>query len=137
MPELTGTKDLRSYLRMFWRWKWVFLFFVIAAPAVSYALAGGQTKTYKSSALVGINSTTVNTALLNGTSGSFSTSNVTAIAELVTTPPVADLAAGLMPPRADPHQIVGEVSATGDQTTNFLTITAQDRNAARAPPMTN
>jgi capsular exopolysaccharide synthesis family protein len=137
MPELTGTKDLRSYLRMFWRWKWVFLLFVVAAPVVSYVVASGQTKEYKSSALVGINSTTVNTSLLNGSSGSFSTSNVTAIAELVTTTPVADLAASLMHPPADPRQIVGEVSASGDQTTNFVTITAQDRNAQRAAAIAN
>lgn len=136
MPELTGTKDLRSYLRMFWRWKWVFLFFLIAAPVVCYLIASSSPKVYKSSALVGINSTTVNTSLLNG-GGSFSTSNVTAIAELVTTTPVADLAAGLMKPPADPGQIAGEVSAQGDPTTNFLTISAQDRSAARAAEIAN
>jgi capsular exopolysaccharide synthesis family protein len=121
---------------MFWRWKWLFLFFVIAAPVISFVIASGQSKTYKSSALLGINSTTVNTSLLNGT-GSFSTSNVNAIAQIVTTTPVADLAASLMNPPASPGQIAGEVSASGDTTTNFLTISAQDPNASRAAEIAN
>jgi capsular exopolysaccharide synthesis family protein len=137
MPELTGTKDLRGYLRMFWRWKWVFLFFLIAAPAAAYALEHGKPAEYKSSALVGVNQTTVNTTLLNGSSGSFSTSNVTAIAEIVTTTPVADIAASLLNPPGNPAQIAGEVSASGDSTTNFLTITAVDRNPDRAAAIAN
>ncbi len=120
MPELTGTKDLRGYLRMFWRWKWVFLFFLIAAPVVAFVLEHGKPAAYKSSALVGVNQTTVNTTLLNGSSGSFSTSNVTAIAQIVTTTPVADIAASLLNPPGNPAQIASEVTASGDSTTNFL-----------------
>lgn len=136
MPEFTGTKDLRAYLRMFWRWKWLFLFFVIAAPVTAFLLERGNQTTYQSSALVGVNQTTVNTALLNG-SGSFSTTNVTAIADLVTTTPVADIAAGLLKPPGNPAQIASEVTATGDTTTNFLTITAQDHDSARAAAIAN
>jgi len=136
MPELTGTKDLRSYLGMLWRWKWLFLFFVIVAPALAYVIEHGKPNVYKSSALVGVNQTTVNTSLLNN-SGSFSTTNVTAIAELVTTTPVADLAAALLNPPGSPGQIVGEVSASGDPTTNFVTITAEDHSPARAAAIAN
>jgi non-specific protein-tyrosine kinase len=85
---------------------------------------------------VGVNQTTVNTSLINN-GGSFSTSNVTAIAQLVTTTPVADVAASLLHPLASAGQIVGEVSATGDPTTNFLTITAQDRSPVRAAAIAN
>jgi tyrosine-protein kinase len=136
MPELTGTKDLRSYLRMLWRWKWLFLFFVIATPAVAYLIQRGNPTVYKSSALVGVNQTTVNTALLNSP-GSFSTSNVTAIAEIVTTTPVADVAAGLLSPPGNPGQIASEVSATGDPATNFVTISAEDRSPSRAAAIAN
>lgn len=136
MPEVTGTQDLRSYFRALWRWKWLFLAFVIAAPAIAYGLEHNKPKVYKSSALVGVNQTTVNTSLLNN-SGSFSTTNVDAIAQIVTTTPVADVAAGLMSPPANPSQIVGEVSATGDTSTNFLTITATDRNPTRAAAIAN
>lgn len=135
MPELSGTKDLRAYVRMFWRWKWLFLFFVIGAPVVAYLLEHNSPKVYKSSVLVGINQTTVSSSI-NG-SGSFSTSNITAIAELVSTTPVADIAAGLLNPPGNPGQIAGEVSATGDPLTNFLTISAEDRSPVRAAAIAN
>lgn len=138
MPEFTGHKDLRSYLRVLWRWKLVFLVFLVGAPAGAYLLQRGQKQMYRSSALVGINGTTVDTTLLGGAnSGSFSTSNVTAIAQLVTTTPVANIAAHLMHPPADPGQIAGEVTATGDTVTNFLTISAQDPSSARAAQIAN
>ena len=36
MPEFTGTRDLTGYLQILWRWKWLFLFFVVAAPVGAY-----------------------------------------------------------------------------------------------------
>jgi receptor protein-tyrosine kinase/non-specific protein-tyrosine kinase len=136
MPEFTGHRDLRAYIRILWRWKLLFLAFVVAVPIAAYLVERGKPNIYESSALVGINNATVNTALLGG-GGSFSTSNVTAIAELVTTSPVARVAASLLHPPADPSTITGEVSASGDITTNFLTITAQDRSPARAAEIAN
>jgi capsular exopolysaccharide synthesis family protein len=136
MPELTGTRDLASYLRTFWRWKWLFICFVIAAPVVAFVINRSQPTVYRSSALVGINGTTVNSALVNG-SGSFSTSNITAIAELVPTTPVAEVAAGLLNPPGNPGQIAGEITATGDPTTSFLTISAEDRSSVRAAAIAN
>src|SRR5213596_2654695 len=97
MPEFTGTRDLTGYLQILWRWKWLFLFFVVAAPVGAYLIEKSQPPRYRSSALVGVQQTTVNTALLNG-GGSFSTNNVTAIARIVTTSPVASVAADLMHP---------------------------------------
>jgi non-specific protein-tyrosine kinase len=136
MPDFTGTKDLLGYVRKAWRWKFLILFFIVAAPAVAYLLELGKPNVYESSALVGVNSTSVNTSTLNS-SGSFQTTNVTAIADLVTTSPVADLAAGLMKPPANPAQIVGEVSASGDVTTNFVKINATDRSPQRAAAIAN
>jgi non-specific protein-tyrosine kinase len=136
MPEFTGTRDVRGYLRIVWRWKLLILFFVVAAPLAAYLIEHGKPNEYKASALVGVNQTTVNTSLLNN-GGSFSTSNVTAIAELVTTTPVADVAASLLHPPANAGQIASEVSATGDSITNFLTITAQDRSPVRAAQIAN
>ena len=78
----------------------------------------------------------MNSSLLSG-GGSFSTTNVTAIAQLVTTSPVAAVAADLMHPPADAGEIVSEVSASGDPTTNFLTISAVDRSPARAAEIAN
>jgi capsular exopolysaccharide synthesis family protein len=136
MPEFTGHNDLRAYLRILWRWKLLALVFVIGAPAAAYLLERGKPPVYRSTALVGINESTVNTTLLGG-GGSFSTTNVTAIADLVTTTPVAQTAASLLRPPANPGQIVGEVTASGDSTTNFLTITAEDRSPVRAAEIAN
>jgi capsular exopolysaccharide synthesis family protein len=135
MPEFTGHKDLRTYLRIVWRWKLLVLVFVVGAPLAAYLLERGKPAVYRSTALVGINQASVNTAALSG--GSFSTTNVIAIAELVTTTPVADIAAGLVRPPANPGQIAGEVSASGDPNTNFLTISAQDHSPQRASQIAN
>jgi len=136
MPAFTGHNDLVGYLRVLWRWKFLFLACVIAVVATAALLALRQPDTYRSSALVGVGQTTVNTGPL-GTGASFSTSNVDAIAELVTTAPVARIAAGLMHPPADPAQVAGEVSAVADQTTNFIRISAEDRSSRRAADITN
>ena len=136
MPELTGTKDLSAYVRTLWRWKWLFLCFVVVCPTIAYLIYRAQPTVYKSSALVGVNGATVNSSLVGG-SGSFTTNNITAIAELVTTTPVADIAAGLLRPPGNPGQIAGEVAASGDPTTNFLTISAEDRSPVRAAAIAN
>jgi capsular exopolysaccharide synthesis family protein len=136
MPEFTGHNDIRTYVRILWRWRYLFLVFVVTAPVVAYLLSRGQSPEYKSSALVGINQATVNTSML-ASGGSFSTSNVTAIAQLVTTTPVAQVAAALFHPPANPGQIASEVTASGDSTTNFITISATDRNPARAQAIAN
>jgi capsular exopolysaccharide synthesis family protein len=123
-------------VRVLWRWKWLFLAFLIGTPLVVWLAERGKPNVYTAQALVGVNQTTVNTSVLSG-GGSFSTSNVTAIAELVTTTPVATVAADLLHPPANPSQIAGEVSASGDPATNFLTISAVDHNPARAAAIAN
>ncbi len=136
MPEFTGTKDLRTYVRILWRWKLLFLLFLIGAPAAAYLIERGKPNMYKSSALVGVNEATVDTTLL-GNSGSFSTTNVQAVAQIVTTRPVAQAAGKLMDPPGDPNQIIGEVTASADTTTNFVTISATDRSPTRAADVAN
>lgn len=136
MPEFRGQNDLRSYLRVLWRWKWLFVAFVVVCPLAAYLLERGKPNIYQSSALVGVNSETVNVTGLNN-AGGFSTTNITAIAQLVRTTPVAEVAASLMHPRANPGQIASEISATGNPATNFLTITAQDQNPVRAADIAN
>jgi capsular exopolysaccharide synthesis family protein len=138
MPEFTGHKDLRTYLRVIWRWKWLVVVLVVGAPVVAYLVERGKPEIYKSSALVGVSQTTVDTSVLGASSsGSFSTSNVTAIADLVTTTPVAEIAAGLMHPPTDASAIAGKVSASGDPATNFLTISAEDTSPVQSRQIAN
>jgi succinoglycan biosynthesis transport protein ExoP len=136
MPEFSGTRDLRSYFRTIWRWKYLVLFFVLACPLAAYLLERGKPSVYTSSALVGVNQTTVNTSTLSG-GGSFSTTNVTAIARIVTTSPVASVAADILHEPGDASHLVSEVSASGDVTTDFVTITATDTSPTRAAAIAN
>jgi capsular exopolysaccharide synthesis family protein len=133
---MTGHTDLAGYLRTLWRWKFLFLACLVAVVATAALIALRQPDTYRSTALVGVGQTTVNAGSL-GSGGSFSTSNVDAIAELVTTTPVAAIAAGLMHPPADPARVAGEVSAVADSTTNFIKISAEDRSPRRAADIAN
>src|ERR1700744_2172578 len=95
MPEFSGQSDLRSYLRVLWRWKYLFVALLIAAPAVTWVLEHGKPKVYQASTLVGINSETVSGSV----SGSgFSTNNIETIARLVTTTGVAPAAGAHMHP---------------------------------------
>src|SRR3954454_22898739 len=133
---MTGHTDLAGYLRALWRWKFLFLACLVAVVATAALLALRQPDTYRSTALVGVGQTTVNTGSLGG-AATFATSNVDAIAELVTTTPVAAVAARLMHPAADPAQVAGEVSAVADRTTNFIKISAEDRDPQRAAAIAN
>lgn len=126
--ETTGTRDLRMYLRILWRWKFLFLLFLVAFPVAAYLIERGKPKTYQSSTLLELQAGT-------GTAGSapVAAGDVQAAARIVTTTPLAEKAAVLMNlPASSGSDLVGEVSASADQTTGFITITAQDRSPYRA-----
>jgi capsular exopolysaccharide synthesis family protein len=132
MPEFTGHKDLRAYLRMVWRWKLLIIVILVAAPAVAYFAERGKPHIYQSSVLVA-----VDTASSSSGGTTFTTSNIDTIAALVNTTPVADLAGDLLRPKVPGSEIVGEVSANPSVTTGLLTITATDRSPARAAAIAN
>jgi receptor protein-tyrosine kinase len=123
MPEFTGSRDIRSYIRSIWRWKFLIVFLLVASPGVAYLLEHGKAPQYSSTATVSVNTTSVATS---GTGGNdvFTGGNVTAIAQVVTTNSVADLAAVRLKPAQTPGDALSGVSATGNITTNFITITA-------------
>ena len=132
MPEFTGTRDLRAYLRIIWRWKLLILVILVAAPAAAYLLEHGKPRIYQSSVLVAVNTATVN----SGTT-SFTTNNLNAIATLVTTTNVANIAGRHLQPAVPGSSVVGEVSATADQLTGYLTIVATDQSPTRAAAIAN
>jgi polysaccharide biosynthesis transport protein len=123
MPEFTGHRDIRSYIRTIWRWKLLIAVFVIGAPVVAYVVEKGKPKQYTSNALVNVSQETVNSSLLSG-SASFSTNNIQAIAALITTTPVADVAGRLLRPAESAADAVSGVSASANSETDFITITA-------------
>ncbi len=136
MPEFTGHRDIRSYIRTIWRWKLLIIVLVVGAPVVAYFLERGKPKQYTSSALVSVQQESVNSALLSG-NASFSTTNIQAIARLITTPNIADIAGSELTPSQSGSQVVSGVSASANPTTNFITITATKPSPTEAASVAN
>jgi capsular exopolysaccharide synthesis family protein len=134
-PESTGPQDLRTSLKVLWRWKLLFLAFVVLIPLGVYLYERSKPKEYQSSTLVevtasSLNAGTFNVPLVNNT--------LLAVARLVTTTPVANTAAAFLhPPPASPGSLLGQVSVTADTNTGFLTITGQDHDPNRAAAIAN
>ena len=134
-PESTGQQDIRANLRILWRWKLLFLAFLIVIPLGAYVFERGKPKVYQSSTLVEVTASSLDTGSLNVPIVS---NNLLAVAQLVTTTPVADAAAAFLhPPPASPGSLLGEVSVAPNVNTGFLTITAQDNDPQRAAAVAN
>ncbi len=132
MPEFTGQRDLQAYLRMLWRWKFLIVALVVAAPVLAYFMEHGKPRIYQSQVTLAINPG----AAPSGNSV-FASGNIQAIAAVVTTSQVANLAGAQLKPKVPGSAIVGEVSASANATTNFLTITATDQSPTRAAQVAN
>ena len=138
----TGQHDLKSYLRILWRWKLLFVAILVLIPLGAYLLERGRPKLYQSTALIQPLNTAISPASSGGigsapANGSASVVNLMAAAQLVTTPTVAQIAAGNLQPPAGTGSLLHEVSATANTNTGFLTITAQDRDPDRAAAIAN
>jgi capsular exopolysaccharide synthesis family protein len=120
---------------MLWRWKLLFLVVLLLAPGVAYLIVHNKPRVYQASTLVSVSAAAVNTPGSGG--GTFATSNIAAIARLVNTSQIADIAAKRLNPPANPAAIAGDVSATSDVTTDFITITAQANDPRRAAAIAN
>ncbi len=132
-PEPTGQQDLMTYVRILWRWKLLFLCFLVLIPLGAYFLERGKPKIYQSSTLI----EPLNNSISTGSGVPIVALNLTGVAALVTTTDVARAAAALLHPPGDPGSLLGEVSAVPNLNTGFLTITVQDRNPDRAAAIAN
>ena len=96
MPEFTGHRDIRSYIRTIWRWKLLIIVLVLGAPAVAYFLERNKPtndrRAHRSRSPDAANSTVT----LPG--NSFSRPGTSGIARMMTTTPVANIAGQLMKP---------------------------------------
>lgn len=133
MPEFTGHRDIRSYIRTIWRWKLLILVFVIGAPAIAFLLEHGKPKQYAATAKVSLLQSTGNST----SSNPFETGNVPAVAELILTSPVADIAGAELSPPESGAEAVSGVSTSADVLTNFITITAVKGNPNTAAAVAN
>lgn len=135
--------DPRGYIRILWRWKLLFVAFLIGVPAVVYAVVSRETKVYQASVLLQEDALPVDTALVTqgGAAAPSSQPNAETLggqARVIETPAVARLAATHLHPRpSNPSTLLGNISATGDQNTGFITVTAEASNARLAANIAN
>jgi capsular exopolysaccharide synthesis family protein len=133
----TSEVDPRAYLRILWRWKWIFVAIVIAIPVATYLVVSREHKVYQSTALLEIQPITVDTAQYAGSALS-SEQVLSAVAELLTTTPVAHQAATLLhPPPANPDALLGHVTATPDLATGFISVSATGATPQEAANIAN
>jgi len=132
-PDSTGQQDLTTYLRIFWRWKFLLLAFVVLIPLAVYLIERSKPKVYQSSTLVELQDVSAQPA--GTTVGPIVTGNLDAVAQLVTTTSVADIAGGLL--HQSPDSLLRKVSASANQNTGFLTISAQDNDPRQAAAIAN
>lgn len=137
MPEFTGHRDIRAYIRTIWRWKLLILVLVVGAPMVGYLLERGKPKNYRSSTTVAFTAPTTSTSFTLPSGSLYTSGNIQAIADLITTPAVSTIAGQLMKPPVAGSRIVGGVSASADPTTNFITITANSGSPTEAADVAN
>jgi len=135
------TRDLRSYGRVLWRWKFLLLAFLIAIPVATYLYEKGQPKVYKSSALVQVTggpATGVASLFDQIINTGPDTTDLLAAAQLVYTPAFADEAAKFIQPSpTNPDALLGSIGASADTTTDFMTLTATGDSPSRAASVAN
>ena len=131
MPEFTGHRDIRSYIRTIWRWKLLIVVLVVGAPAVAYFIERGKPKNYQSSSTVAFSQPSANADFTLPSGSIYQTGNVQAIARLITTPAVSTIAGQLHEAPGVGASTVGDVSASANMETNFITITANAGNPNR------
>lgn len=133
------TGDPRAYARIFWRWKFLLLAFLVVIPIATYFYERGRPKTYESSSLLEITGGQQLgvASLLNQAPSGPDTTDLLADARLITTTGIAKLAAGYLHPSPAPQALVGLVTANADTNTGFITINAKASSPRRAADIAN
>jgi polysaccharide biosynthesis transport protein len=129
--------ELRTYARILWRRKWIFLAVVIVIPVAVYLASARAAKVYQSSTLIEVQPTAVDTtegAAQGGPSAQF----IAIAAKLIQTTGVAEAAARHLPgPPSSPGALLRATSVSTDPNTGFITITAIADSPARAAAIAN
>src|SRR3954451_22664460 len=134
-PQPAEQNDFRAYLNALWRWKWLMLAFLVVIPTIAYVLESRKTPEYQSSTLVRPQAVSVNVSQFGGQS--LGPQSIDATARLVKTTAVAKAASTHMKHPPPVGTLLGEISASADATTGFLTLTATDPDPQRAADIAN
>jgi len=135
--------DPRTYLKVIWRRKLLFLVFLVAVPGIAYFITSREQKVYQSSVLLQEGALPVDTSLF--TSGTAPAPNATpdpqtlgGEARVIETTAVARLAARQLPPRAlKAVTLLSSVTATADPSTGFITVAAKASTPSMAAEIAN
>jgi capsular exopolysaccharide synthesis family protein len=138
-PPSEGGRDLRSYGKVFWRWKWLFLICVLAIPTGAYFLSARNKKLYQSSVVLQISQLSVDSPLFgNQTAPTNPAQVVNTAARLIATSAVAaEAARRLHPPPPRSRSLLGQIGVIPDPEASFVTITARASIPQRAADIAN
>jgi capsular exopolysaccharide synthesis family protein len=134
-PEERRDADPREFFRVLWRRKWVILLCLVLIPLAVYVYSDRLTKVFEASAIVQVQATATDAGIFASADLPSGTANTAKIAALVGTSGVADETSRLM---GEPSGSVrGAITATDDEDTGFVTITATAGSGARAAKIAN
>jgi Mrp family chromosome partitioning ATPase len=129
--------DLRGYLALLWRRKWIILPFLILTPLVAHVHKSEGTPVYDASAEVLLNRTSQNLSGLSDPALWDPARTIRTQANVARLPAIAQRvveAAGL---KWDPGRFLGQSSVDADDTVDLLTFRVRDVNPARATRLAN
>ena len=130
--------DLRTYLKILWRWKLLMAAILVVIPTTVYLVVSSQPKVYESSVLMQVQPTAVDTSLFSNELPAPQSQTLLSAARLVTTTRVAQAAAKeLGEPRSTGRALLGSVTATPDVEADFITVAARSGSGERAADVAN
>ncbi len=133
--EQRKDSDPRDFFRLLWRRKWIILLCVTLIPLAVYVYSDRLTKSFQASTIIQVQSTATDAGLYLDEALPSSQANTAKIAALVGTSGVADQAARLL---GEPEgSIRGALSATDNEDTGFINITATAGSGERAADIAN
>jgi polysaccharide biosynthesis transport protein len=127
----TPQVDLRGYLRMLWRSRWIILACIIICPLGAYLLTSRLDKVYVSSTTIAIGPSI--DASITGQPVTQDPNSIAILAQLIPTPVITKGAAQRLPD----HKLVGTVAARANATTGFITIRTTSDDPLRAAQIAN
>jgi capsular exopolysaccharide synthesis family protein len=135
---LEGPPDVRTYLEVIWRRRWLVLGVVVVATLGTYMISKAATKQYASTAQVQLQPQSSG-PLLGGQTGTETLAQDLAATQLLLrTPRLAVQAASrLRPPPRDRQSLLSQITVTTDQDAGFVIIRGQDPNPRRAAAIAN
>lgn len=134
-PDKEHDADPREFFRVLWRRKWLILLCITLIPVGVYVYSDRLTKTFQASTVVQVQNTATDSGLFLDQNIPTAAANTAKIAALVGTSGVADETARLM---GEPEgSLRGAISATDDDDTGFITLTATAGTGQRAAEIAN